>query len=641
MAAPAQPSITGTSPANGATGVPLDASISTNLNLPNSGLDPATVIPANVQLYPTSTSVPVSATVTTSAAGDSILLQPNAFLAPDTQYTFVVTSGVKDTTGASMTPFTMSFTTGTTASTADPSLKFEQVALPTATGAQFTDVKVGPDHRLYASTQDGRIFRWTTNADGTLGTPQIITSLQDANGGNRLITGFDFDPRSSYTSPTLWVAHGYYSTLDAPDWTGKITVMSGPDLQAVQDAVVNLPRSIRDHLTEQPSFGPDGALYIPQASNTSFGAPDSTWGMRPEHMLNAAILRLDVSKITPGQPLDAMTVDAGGPYNPLASGAPLTIYASGVRNAFSLLWTHDGVLYAPNNGSSSGGNAPASPDGAVPAIDNVSVNEEDYLYQIVPGGYYGHPNSTIGHYVLDGGNPTSGGGSDVIPQYPAGTQPDPAYKGFVFDFGPHPSPNGIIEYQDYSFGGKLQNAILVSEYGQGNDIIALTRANGTITGQRGITGFEFLQNPISLAEDPTNGNIYVSEIGAQKLTLLKPPALTPAQQVAADRFVLGSVQQRRAAQLTLARQTIQTDQKSYSQALRTLHQAQTAAKRAHQPPTSVDPSLQAQVQRLLANIRSDRSALTSFQKADFTGVTPARKKLTSDLIAQRRSQRHH
>ena len=43
---------------------------------------------------------------------------------------------------------------------------------------------------------------------------------------------------------------------------------------------------------------------------------------------------------------------------PFAPDAPLTIYASGVRNAFDLLFTSDGKLYAPTNGSAAGGNTP-------------------------------------------------------------------------------------------------------------------------------------------------------------------------------------------------------------------------------------------------------------------------------------------
>ena len=88
--------------------------------------------------------------------------------------------------------------------------------------------------------------------------------------------------------------------------------------------MVHLPRSVRDHLTNQPSFGPDGALYIPQPSNTAFGAPDDVWGNRPERLLSATILRLDVAN-TCDEPIDARTADGGGTYDPAAAGAPLTI----------------------------------------------------------------------------------------------------------------------------------------------------------------------------------------------------------------------------------------------------------------------------------------------------------------------------
>ena len=71
------------------------------------------------------------------------------------------------------------------------------------------------------------------------------------------------------------------------DKASKITRLSGANLENVQDAVVNLPRSIRDHLTEQPTFGPDGALYVPQGSDTSFGAPDVIWGMRRQNTVFA------------------------------------------------------------------------------------------------------------------------------------------------------------------------------------------------------------------------------------------------------------------------------------------------------------------------------------------------------------------
>lgn len=539
-AASGRPAILSANPSNGQVGVPVDSSITADLSLPNAGLDPQTLTSGSVQLFRTTDHALVPATVNTSGGGDSIVLQPSSNLAPNTNYTFSVTSGVKDTAGAALVPFTMTFTTGSGVSASAPTVQFQKVALPSATGAPFTCVRMGPDGKLYASTEDGRIFRWSVNADGTLGTPQIITSLQAANGGPRLISGFAFDPHSTATNLVIWVSNGYYATQNTPDWTGKITVMSGPDLGTVQDAVVNLPRSIQDHLTEQPAFGPDGALYFPQGSDTAMGAPDVTWGMRSEHMLSAAILRLDTTRITPGQPLDAKTVDGGGTYNPFAAGAPLTLYATGVRNAFTLLWTANGKLYAPTNGSSAGGNTPAFPNAvngqridtgqpyagpAVPGLTNLPQAEPDWLFNIVQGGYYGHPDPARGEYVLDGGNPTAGVDPFEITQYPVGTQPDPNYRGATaYSLGAHRSPDGIIEYQDHSFGGRLQGTLMVAEESAGGDIVVLTRdASGNIvSAQRGIPGLTGFQNPVNLAEDPNTGNLYVAELGGMKLTLLRP-----------------------------------------------------------------------------------------------------------------------
>ena len=531
-----QPSVAFTAPLVNATNVPIDQPIEADLHLPNAAIDPTTITAANVYLYRSSDKSLVPAVVNTSGGGDSIILTPLSPLAPTTQYTFVITSGVLDKTGAMMTPFQMSFTTAAATAQVNPSIQFQKTSLPSATGAAFTDVQIGPDHRLYASTEDGRLFRWAINADGSLGSPTISTALQTANGGNRLITGFAFDPHSTAQNPILWVSNSYYALSGATtgvDFTGKITVISGPTLAVVQDAVIDLPRSVADHSTEQPIFGPDGALYFAQASNTAYGAPDTTWGNRPEHLLTAAILRLDVTKITPGTPLDAKTPDAGGSYNPFAPGAPLTIYATGVRNSFDRVWTSNGTLFATNNGSSAGGNAPAysSSNGSqingpridtglpysgpnVPGLTNIQQTEDDYLYKIVQGGYYGHPNPTRGEYVLDGGNPTSGIAPAEFTAYPVGTQPDANYKGYNWDFGPHRSADGIIEYQDKTFGGALQGALLVTEYSAGSDIVMLTRdANGNvISATRGIAGFSGFNNPVSLVEDPTNGNIYVSEL---------------------------------------------------------------------------------------------------------------------------------
>jgi mono/diheme cytochrome c family protein len=405
---------------------------------------------------------------------------------------------------------------------ADPSIRFEKVQLPQASGAAFTCVQIGPDHRLYAGADDGRIFRLPINSDGTVGDAQVITSLQSAEGGKRLLTGFCFDPASTPQEPIVWACHGFHGFKDVPDFTGRVSRLRGPNLEIVEDVIVGLPRSVRDHLTNQPVFGPDGALYFPQGSNTASGAPDADWGNRPEHLLNAAVLRLDVTKVTPGKPLDARTQDVGGAYEPGAPGAPLTIYATGLRNAYDLLWTSDGHLYVPVNGSSCGGSAPAGP--GVPAIVNLVCSEDDWLFDVKPRKYYGHPNPAQRHFVLNGGNPGNRHDASVISQYPLGTKPDPDWQPAVFDFGPHVSADGIIEYRGNAFGGKLDRKLLVCRFNVGADLICLgLGADGKVHSvQTKIPGASGFANPLDLTEDLQSGNLYVAEYGGKCITLLRP-----------------------------------------------------------------------------------------------------------------------
>jgi glucose/arabinose dehydrogenase/cytochrome c5 len=403
----------------------------------------------------------------------------------------------------------------------DPMVQFERIALPTASGATFTCVRIGPDGKLYASSIDGRLFRFNVNGDGTLATPEIFLSLQKANHGPRLLTGFSFDPASTADNLILWASSGHFAFADVPDWTGKITRISGADLSVVQDAVVGLPRSIRDHLTNQPKFGPDGALYIPQGSNSAYGAPDSGWGNRPERLLSGTILRLDTSRITPGEPLDVKTLDGGGTYDPFATDAPLTIYACGIRNAWSLVWTSDGRLYVPTNGSSAGGNSPAG--GNVPGLNNIPLDEDDWLFRVSPGRFYGHPNPQQGHYVLNGGNPGGAHGPATITLYPPGTKPDPDWTPAVYDFGPHVSANGVVEYIGNAFDGRLNHLLVVCRFNAGSDLVSVfPDQNGEYTSARSIAGTEQLNQPLDVTEDIRSGNLYVAEYGAKCITLLRP-----------------------------------------------------------------------------------------------------------------------
>ncbi len=434
---------------------------------------------------------------------------------------------------------------------APPSLiNFERVELAGTRepGSDYTSLALAPDGKLYATTVKGLVVRFALNADGTTASPEIFTSLQLANADPRLIVGLAIDPRSTAANVIAWVSHTEDTRKGVPDWRGKITRLSGPNLEQVQDYVIDLPRSTNDHLTNGLAFGPDGALYVVQGSNAAMGAADSRWGERTEHVLNAAVLRVDIAAIAQ-PPLSVKTEDGGG-YDPYAPQAPVTVYASGLRNAYDLLWHSNGQLYVPINGSSPGGNTPAAPADlqswagcqrridrqpyagpGVPALLNVK-EQPDLLARVVPQGYYGHPNPTRCEWVMNGGNPTGGADPVEVDQYPEGTLPDPNWRGVAYRFNTNYSPDGIIEYRSAAFGGLLQGKILIAGWTRGN--IMVLEPGGPeldiVAAQMDLPTFTDLDHPLDLVENPANGNLYVAEYGRKQITLLRPlerPTIAP------------------------------------------------------------------------------------------------------------------
>jgi len=410
-------------------------------------------------------------------------------------------------------------------------------------GESYTCLALGPDGRLYAGTVHGKIKRFDRASDGTKTGSVTITTLQTAEGGTRALLGMAFDPAATALNPILWIAHSYPGVEFALDWKGKISRLSGPTLGTIQDFVVNLPRSTRDHMTNGIAFGPDSALYVCQGSNTTMGATDPIWST-PERLLSAAVLRVNLGAITT-PPLNVQT-EEGGSYDPFATGAPLTIYASGLRNPYDLVWHTNGRLYVPTNGSTSGGNTPASPaplppecsshriDSAangpysgpqVAGLTNVTGAQGDFLYRIQQNGYYGHPNHTRCEWTMNGGNPTAGSDSAEVSEYSTGTTPDRNWRGFSFDFGLHRSPNGVIEYRSNVFGTALMGKLLVVRYSQGDDIIVLTPGGPNqdiVDSETGIEGFTAFTDPLDLVEDRGPGYIYVAEPAPKRIRLLRP-----------------------------------------------------------------------------------------------------------------------
>ncbi|MEM9091614.1 MAG: GDSL-type esterase/lipase family protein, partial [Cyanobacteria bacterium P01_F01_bin.53] len=522
---------------NGERDVATDASFSFGINAQSSTdvVEASSVTIETVKLVRTADGAVVAGTANTTGGRDSISFTPDAPLSPNTQYTLLV-DGVTNEAGAEFVPASRTFTTGGNANdgnngggTTGPNPITEGIMFDRSSafsGSLLSSVVVSPDNqKLYAATLNGLIRRWDIDqTTGALSNQQTF----DIGGSNgpRAIIGIEFDP----TNPSrLWFSHND-TIFQAPaaNFTGKLSYLDLGEGDAftaeVTDYVTGLPRSIRDHLSNSIEFGPDGSLYLTQGSNSAQGRADNAWGNREENLLTAAILKIDPNRTPPAGGFDVQTED-GGNYDPFADNAPVTLYATGTRNAYDLVWHSNGQLYVPTNGSAAGGNTPDDPTTATnEGLQNVVI-QSDYLYRVEEGGYYGHPNPSRGEYVLNGGNPTTGvepaevAASGGRRGYEVGIQPDDNYRGFAFDFGFNRSPNGSIEYRSNAFNDQLSGRLLVTEYSGGDQIRSLTfDANGNVTGDDVIaTGFN---NPLDLIEHTPSGRLYVVDDGG--ITLLTP-----------------------------------------------------------------------------------------------------------------------
>jgi hypothetical protein len=543
-----RPSVRAIDPADGYTFVGRDTAVKVDVNLPNvgEGVDETTLTADNIRLLRASDMLPIEATVNTSGGGDAIVLQPHAVLDARTGYIFQLSDRVTDQGGHPFIPFTSTFSTGDfTNQRIDPRYRYAVTDPPVWNGTPIDSLVFAPDGRLYGTDLLGIVRRWTLAPDGSLTNEEQWSDL-----AGRTIIGIAFQPGDPNT---FWITtNAPVYVQPAPDWTGTVTKVtldpSQPGFVATWvDMVSGLPRSAKDHMTNSLAFGPDGALYVTQGSTTGSGAPDPTWYNRSEHLLSSALLRIDLKLLT--QPINVQTEplpppgpapdggeDAGPPpvfgpplppwdggiYDPFAPDAAVTLYGEGLRNAYDMVWHSNGHLYAPTNGTAAGANTPGSPPGVVPVVPPLIgiPTQDDYLFDVVPGGYYGHPNPTRGQYVLNGGNPTAGIDPDEVAPfdggvgYPVGTLPDKNWKGSIYDFSRNRSPDGALESKGPAFGGALRGYLFVVEYSAGDDVVAIPIPpdGGPIDRTGVLQVASGLSDPVDIAEDVTTGNLYVAQL---------------------------------------------------------------------------------------------------------------------------------
>ncbi len=429
---------------------------------------------------------------------------------------------------------------------------FQKVNLDKTIKGQFTSLAIGPDHKLYASEINGKILRFNIQPTGEL---QLEHTFKPYGDLSKFTIGLAFDPISSPDSLIIWTSNSETDSdwvkfsnssmnQDKIDWAGSITrlQLSSETDEVLRNEIIikGLPRfgPNQENFANSIVFDENGKLYFSQGANTGMGWCDCEKKQKPyqEASLSAAILILDTNKLPNELPLDVKTKDGGGNYDPYQNSSPLKIYATGVRNAYDLVWHSNGQLYTTINGSGGNENTPTSNPKSpyyvpplssinykgpknIPAIIGAQPDQNDFMVRVEQDGYYGHPNPLRAEYVLNRGD------IDVENLKYNGIEADTNFRGFSYDFGPHVAPTGIIEYKSKTFNGKLQNCILVTRM-QYNDIIIL-RPGGSkkdiVQDYLGSDmGLVLDGGPLDLIEDTKNGNIYVSGFNNLTITLFKP-----------------------------------------------------------------------------------------------------------------------
>ena len=392
----------------------------------------------------------------------------------------------------------------------------------------ITAVTFGPDGYLYYQELDGDIFRSGINSDGTsTGRQQVF----DAPAEQFFSIGLEFSPGATADNLEAFVSYSESNTATTSN-VGRLVLPSlGVTTPATSVDRTTLitglttgdpPSGGGGHTTNQFAFDPNdpNRLFFNSGSNTGNGDNEAA--------LSAATLVADVNAlINLESPLNVS--------NGVSDTDPVQIYATGVRNAFDLVFHSSGELFTGINGNDGPSTLPDDPstlaNEAVGGPGNI-VNPDETVARLTEGGFFGQPNNVREEFIPFGGNPTSGTDIFEVPQLPVGTQPNPLFDpdenfNLIENRAPGSSgsvsPNGIAEF---TANTGLQGDLLVALFGA-DDVIQTIDVDedGNFVGTTNVLRDEFNNplnfsffdgnpggppgSPLDLVVDPTSGQIFV------------------------------------------------------------------------------------------------------------------------------------
>ncbi|MBD2194373.1 MULTISPECIES: DUF4347 domain-containing protein [Calothrix] len=337
----------------------------------------------------------------------------------------------------------------------------------------------GPDGRLYVGFYDGSIRAYTFDDNYNVTAIQAINTIKGLY--NAQILGIAFNPYD--TEPKIYVSHsklyanggGAFPETQLSPYSGEVSVLSGANFSNRQSLISGIGVSNHDHGVNGLEFDNKGDLYIVVGSNTNAGITADEIGGVPESYFTAAMLKAEITKANfngkieytvpagsivptsfpsgytppPGETIGAEDHQLNGGVANVVPGVDVSVYASGLRNSFDLVYTTKGKIYATDNGANAGfGDFSTSATTQQPMVSG----SPDELNLITQGAYYGSPNRNRGR-TDDRQNVYYKASDPSIPgKYTAPIATMTA------------STNGIVEYRATAFNGQLRGNLLAQDW---------------------------------------------------------------------------------------------------------------------------------------------------------------------------------
>lgn len=332
-------------------------------------------------------------------------------------------------------------------------IKFEQKELVDKEGETFgitliTNVKYGPDHRLYMTSLDSFVHSVTVSRD--LKATDLCTS--NSLGENRAVIGLAFNPADTelrlYASSSII----FWKNVGENLWSnGQVTEVrpnyNGLCLSTVGDPIITgLPVSNHDHGVNGLLFDDDGLLHLMVGGATNAGVPALTVGGIDESPLSGANLIADVT----AEGFDGnVKYDSDDPGSSRQVSGDVEVYMAGWRNSFEMTLHSNGLMYATDNGANAEfGNRSTS----CTTSDQISpYHSDDRIGKITKGRFGGHANRNRGRddpIECVWRNPFENATNNFQP--PIATTES--------------STDGIIEYTADLFGGQLKGDLMASKF---------------------------------------------------------------------------------------------------------------------------------------------------------------------------------